>query len=277
MWFYRKTINKIEGFQQKERFILKTGQASYDEFYSEIYDELWEPENRSKYEIDVLIKTLDPQPIFSNMLDVGCGTGSFLKELKKKGFQARGIDLSIDMTQRCINDGLTISVSNVLDPMIYERRTFTHIFCMDFTLYELEDKYQFFKNSYCWLKNNGYLIIHLADKTQFNPIIPAAKSSVIDSIEQLGPTRIVKTEIEFEDFVYTSDYITDRTTIVHTESFTDKTTQHIRQNERILKMDSPQEILKMAIISGFIVKGMFSMVDGPSRDAAQQIVILEKI
>ena len=274
IWYYRKT-NKIEGFQQNERFLLKTGQDSYDGFYSEIYDELWKPEDRVKYEVDLLINTLKPEARFSRMLDVGCGTGAFMKCLMKQGFQTRGIDLSKAMSQKAIQEGHDITVGDVLDPMIFDRAAFTHIFCMDFTLYELKDKRQFFKNSYYWLQNNGYLVVHLADRKQFNALIPAAQPPILDSLEQLGPVRITKTEIDFIDFVYVSDYVTNDKNVVHKESFTDKETQHIRQNERTLVMDSYDEIIKMASDAGFSAKGVFSMVDGPSRDAAQQVIIFE--
>ena len=275
IWYYRKIHIHSEGFQQNERFVLKTGQDSYDEFYSEIYDELWKPVDRVKYEVDLLINTLKPEPRFSRLLDVGCGTGVLLKEFKQRGFQARGIDKSKDMSQRAIQDGADITVGDVLDPMAFDRAAFTHIFCMDFTLYELEDKQQFFKNCYYWLQNNGYLVVHLADRTQFNALIPAAQPLVLDSIEQLGPVRITKTEIDFIDFVYASDYVTNDKKVVHKESFTDKETQNIRQNERTLIMESQEEIIKMAAIAGFSAKGVFSMVDGPSRDAAQQVIIFE--
>jgi SAM-dependent methyltransferase len=281
IWYYKKTYKPTEGFQQNERFLLKTNQDTYDGFYSEIYDELWKPENRVNYEVDLLINTLQPDPKFSRMLDVGSGTGTFLKELNKKKFNVRGIDMSKSMSQKGIEkhnfkEGVDITIGDVMDPMVYDRADFTHIFCMDFTLYELEDKRQFFKNCYYWLENNGYLVLHLAERTQFNAIVPAAQPPVLDSIEQLGPNRIVKTEIEFEDFVYTSDYITDNKKVVHKESFTDKQTQNIRQNERTLVMDSSEDILKMALAAGFIAQGSFTLVDGPRRDAAQQIVILSR-
>lgn len=280
IWIVRHLSKRFsterEGFQQKDRFVLKTDKSSYDGFYSEIYDEIWKPEDRANYETEMIIQTIDPDPKFSYILDVGCGTGAFLKEWKRRGFQARGIDRSKAMSQRVIDGGLDVTVGDVLDPMVYDRATFSHIFCLDFTIYELEDKRQFFKNSYYWLQNKGYLVIHLVDRGQFNGIVPAARPIYLESVEQLGPERITKTEIEFDDFIYLSDYVTENKKVVHKESFMDKGTQHIRQNERTLMMDSPEEIMRMALAAGFIAKGAFSMEEGPSRDAAQQIIILER-
>jgi len=269
LWYYKR--KPTEGFQQQDRFILKTDQNIYDKFYSEIYDELWKPEDRVKYELDLIIKTIQPDKRFSRMLDVGCGTGSLLKELKKKGFQAKGIELSKAMSQR--NNISDITHGDILEPMVFDRSDFTHIFCLDFTIYELEDKTQFFKNCYYWLQNNGYLVLHVVDPKKFNAIVPAARPPVLESIEQLGPTRITKTEIDFIDFIYSSDYIEAGENIIHKESFTDKQTHNIRQNETTLYID---DIWDKARNAGFIVKGAFSLIDGPSRDAAQQIVILER-
>ena len=147
---------------------------------------------------------------------------------------------------------------------------------MDFTLYELVDPRAFFMNSYYWLQNNGYLVIHLADLSRFNALTPAALPPVLDSLEQLGPERVVKTEIDFLDFVYVSDYVTKDSSVVHVETFTDKETHNIRQNERTLASILIEDVLTMAREAGFIAKGGFSLAGGPSRDAAQQILILER-
>jgi SAM-dependent methyltransferase len=283
IWIYKIVfINNEEGFQQNERFLLKTGNDCYDDFYTEIYDSLWKPYNRVKYETTLILDTLQPDIEFSNMLDVGSGTGSFLNELKIKGYNVSGVDISKSMSEKAIENyslknKYDYVVGDILDPMMYERSIFTHIFCIDFTLYEFECKKTFFKNCYYWLQNNGYLIIHLADMNNFNPIIPAAKPFTLESIKQFGTKRITTTEIDFPEFIYESDYISkgiDK--IIHKESFTDKKTQNIRQNERTLFFETNEDIIKLAADNGFIAKGYLSLIDGPSRDSFQQIVIFER-
>jgi hypothetical protein len=61
------------------------------------------------------------------------------------------------------------------------------------------------------------------------------------------------------------------------ESFTDKQTQNIRQNERTLYMESNEYIIAIAQKSGFVAKGTLSLEGGPSRDGWQQIIIFERI
>ena len=86
MYVYKKYKKVIiyEGFQQKERFLLKTDENIYDNFYGAIYDDLMLPNERAIYELDKILSTLQPEPKFSTMLDVGSGTGEFVNALKKR-------------------------------------------------------------------------------------------------------------------------------------------------------------------------------------------------
>ena len=81
------------------------------------------------------------------------------------------------------------------------------------------------ENCYHWLQNNGYLILHLADKSKFNAIIPAARSLYNNS----GSKRLTKKEIYFYDFIYLYYFITNENKVVHKETFIDKESQHIRK------------------------------------------------
>lgn len=280
---YYKKERCQEGFQQKEKFILKENGDTYDDFYGEIYDTLMQPQERIQYEMDKILTTIQPDSKYSCMLDIGSGTGVLVNYLKSKGFTSYGVDKSKSMVE-ISKERYTIDVkcSNVEEAMTYDRSLFTHIFCMNFTIYEIEDKYRFFKNCYYWLQHNSYFILHLAEKDEFNTIIPGGKPEVLDSIEQLGEKRVTTTIIDFTDFVYKSEYIptttndSDSQNIVHKETFTDKLTQNIRQNERLLKFDSFDAIVNMVIRSGFIAKGYFTMEKGPSRDIHQRIYIFER-
>jgi len=277
IWIYRNfyRLTSSEGFQQNERFILKTDADSYDDFYSEIYDKIMDPYERAEYEIDEVLKTLQPERRFSTMLDVGSGTGAVISTLKNRGYTTYGIDSSQSMNNTAKrNKDLIIKCDNVENPMAFDRALFTHIFCMNFTIYEIKNKLIFFKNCFYWLQNNGYLILHLAEKDKFNTIIPSVKNTGFD----LSGKRILKTTIDFGSFNYTSEYIPSNDNImVFKESFKDKQTENIRQNERSLHMESFDEIISIAGKAGFLSKGVFSLENGPCRDEWQQIIILERV
>jgi SAM-dependent methyltransferase len=278
--YFKQKIGQ-EGFQQKEKFILKENAQTYDDFYGEIYDTLMLPQERVKYEMDTILKTLQPDEKKARMLDIGSGTGVLVNYLKEKGYTAYGVDKSKAMVEISKERfPIDVKCANVEEAMAYDRSLFTHIFCMNFTIYEIEDKLQLFKNCYYWLQHNSYLVLHLAEKDSFNAIIPGGKPETLDSIEQLGEKRVTTTIIDFTDFLYKSEYVpstNDNTKqLIHKETFTDKSTQNIRQNERVLKFDSFDEIINMAIRAGFIAKGYFTMEKGPSRDVHQRIYILER-
>jgi SAM-dependent methyltransferase len=278
--YFKKKIDQ-EGFQQQEKFILKENGETYDDFYGEIYDTLMLPEERVNYEMDTILKTLQPDTKHARMLDIGSGTGVLVNYLKGKGYTAYGVDKSKAMVEISKERyPIDVKCANVEEAMAYDRSLFTHIFCMNFTIYEMEDKLQLFKNCYYWLQHNSYLVLHLAEKDSFNTIIPGGKPEVLDSIEQLGEKRVTTTIIDFTDFLYKSEYVpsTNDTIkqLIHKETFTDKSTQNIRQNERVLKFDSFDEIINMAVRAGFIAKGYFTMEKGPSRDVHQRIYILER-
>ena len=285
--WYHKRKRGVEAFQQSGPFSLKTDADIYDEFYCDIYDRLMLPDVRVEYELGIIMRTLNPDKNQSRILDVGAGTGTLVNSLVSAGYNAIGVDKSLAMVQKGIlNEKSNHSKSkggiikgDIGEPMLFDKGVFTMILCLDFTLYEISDKTGFFKNCYSWLERGGYLVIHLAEKDEFNAIIPGAKPMVLDSIEQLGPERVKKTVIDFGGFVYTSDYVdgSNEYELIHKESFTDKVSKNVRQNELTLYMEPSEKIIEMVSKIGFIPKGLVSMADGPARDAAQKLVIFSKI
>jgi hypothetical protein len=60
-----------------------------------------------------------------------------------------------------------------------------------------------------------------------------------------------------------------------TETFVDKKTKHIRQNEQTLYMDTIENIEKMASSAGFIFHGKVNMKKCSNGDENQYLYILE--
>ena len=259
-YFYKK----LEGFSQNDRYILKEGTNIYDEFYTQIYDELMLPQNRAEYEVLKIVEMTEPSKSYSIFLDIGSGTGHSLNYLNKLGYQTYGIDQSKSMvgfSQAKFPD-ISVKCGNVKDPIIFDRSTFTHILCIGMTIYEFENKWIFFQNCYFWLQQNGYLIIHLVDREKFNTIIPSGKPEVLDNPQKYSKTRITDTIVDFIDFKYKSTYDFSKTgAVIHKESFTDVKTQNVRENEKKLYIDSIQDILLLATKYGFLIKGKVEVKD----------------
>ena len=95
-----------------------------------------------------------------------------------------------------------------------------------------------------------------------------------DNPQEYLDKRLEKAKINFIDFEYNQHMIFNERTndVVFKESFCDSVTKNIRQNERSMKMDNIDEIIKVCKRCGFIVKGQYGFLN----DKWQFIYILEK-
>lgn len=271
----------IEGFTQEAPFLLKSDLEVYDDFYAEVYDGITDRPKTCQKELFQIVKMTEPDTNNSVFLDIGCGTGCIVNELTDFGYTAYGVDKSkamLDFAQaKYPNIGLING--NVLDTMTFDKHLFTHIICTNFTIYEIPDKKLFFSNCYNWLKPNGYLIIHLIDRDKFSA--RKFKDTLMDltglyrSMQPVKNERTLNTSAEFIDFLYEATYeIKPQTDIVvFKETFTDKQTKHVRQNENTMVVESIEQILSIANKAGFIIHGKTNKLNG---DENQYLYILER-
>jgi 2-polyprenyl-3-methyl-5-hydroxy-6-metoxy-1,4-benzoquinol methylase len=273
--FYCSQFGK-EGFEQKDKFILKRDENIYDNFYAEIYDKLHKPENQ----VDYILNFIDSNTQCSNesvFLDVGSGTGDLVQKLKSKGYNAYGIDKSkamVDKSQEKYPENHCQCV-NASDPLAFEKSTFSHVLCVNKTIYEMENKSTFFNNCYFWMKPGGYLMVNLVEPSKFDATIPAGKT-YISNPQSYSKTRITDTYIDFIDFNYRAKYdFKNDSTVIVKETFTDAATNNIRQNELTMHMEPIENILKIAKTNGFIVHGKSSM-KSMNGDENQFLYILER-
>ena len=276
---------KYEGFQQKEPFTIQRGTNVYDGFYSEIYDRLYNTKTRSEKEAIEIIKSTQPDKEHSMFLDVGCGTGCLVDVLKTQGYNAIGVDKSSAMIETgkerhssCKN---SIQTGDATDPMLFERGIFSHVLCMERTVYEMQDKVTFLRNCKHWLQTGGYLIIHLVEPDKFNAIVPLGRPSGLFSEKTEAKTadgkRITDTAIDFIDFKYKSAYdfsqLEKKGVVTQTEKFIDSGTNKVRQNENTFYMSSPRSILEDARYCGFVPTGEFVSRE----DRHQKVIILKAL
>jgi SAM-dependent methyltransferase len=227
------------------------------------------PIEKSEYFVSKIIEMTNPNKAYSAFLDIGSGTGALVDTLKQSGYKAYGIDKSKAMVEqsKILYPDIPIKCEDVQNPITYDRGSFTHILCTGKTIYELTDKPQFFKNAYFWLQGNGYLILELVDRS--------ALETGSDTIQKSNSEINVKdTLVDFLDFSYRSSFRfkDDGKTVIHKEIFTDTITKNIRENEKVLEIEEPNEIIKLATNTGFIIKGKTSM-DTPG----EYLYILERV
>uniref|UniRef100_A0A6C0JHK1 Methyltransferase type 11 domain-containing protein n=1 Tax=viral metagenome TaxID=1070528 RepID=A0A6C0JHK1_9ZZZZ len=284
-----------EGFTQLEPFVLKRGQDAFDEFYTEIYDELYDVPLRSQNELVQVLKNTEPSTRESVFLDVGSGTGYVVNQLVEAGYEAYGIDKSkamVDFSEQKYPDA-EYKCGDVIDSMAFDSGKFTHILCTNFTFYLMKDQRTFLQNCYFWLKPNAYLILHLVDYDKFNIYCPNAKAPLANFPTLNKPNRLIDTMAQFYDYRYNASYrfptgqSLGPKEVLYEETFTDNETKHVRQNEYTLYMDTIDSVLEIATKIGFMVKGKMNMakvqksknrnqIANPYADENQYLYILER-
>lgn len=268
-----------EGFNQERGFVLKREQEIYDDLYVDMYDNLKDTKHRSETELIQILKMTEPSTKHSNFLDIGSGTGYIVNQLNSAGFRAYGLDKSKSMIKYCElkYPNIEIKEGDVFDPMNFERSTFTHILCTNFTIYEFKDKLSFFRNCKAWLMPHGYLILHLVKPDKFNITNPNREpdSSIKNKFRE--QKRNLETTATFDDYSYKAYYDNSNPiAMTFTETFIDKKTKHIRQNEQTLYMDTIENIEKLALSAGFIFHGKVNMKKCANGDENQYLYILER-
>lgn len=275
---YKVATPKLEGFAQIEKFVLKRDNSTYDDFYAKIYDSIHLPDARIDKE---LVRILDATSATEDsvFLDVGCGTGCATNALIKSDHTVFGVDKSaamVNVAKSKYGDSLPVREGDVCEPMLFEPRTFSHILCLYFTIYEIQDKPVFFTNCRYWLKNGGQLVLHLVDKKRFNTVVPVGHPALVDNPQKYVNERITKTNVDFGDFKYQAKYDIPEKCIKAEmcETFTDVATQNRRQNDRTLYMEETDDIIKMAQRCGFSLHGRIDM-SAIINDEHQFLYILE--
>ncbi len=258
-----KSTSNREGFIQTDSFIQKTGEDVYDDFYADIYDYLVYNDVKNEYEVGQIINSTSPSSE-SIILDIGSGTGHHVGELNKQNLQVVGVDISEAMVKKAKENypKAQFQQGNVLERSLFIPDSFTHIMCMYFTIYYMQDKNMFFKNCYYWLKPGGYLIVHLVNKELFDPILPPGNPLLMVSPQRYAKKRITTTKVKFDDFSYDSDFQLPENSNVATfiEKFKNDKTNQVRKNEHKLYMDSQESILSMAQEAGFLLEAQADLL-----------------
>lgn len=265
--FYTETAMSVEGFGvDTQKYSVKTNLDLYDKFYSSIYDELVYSDIKNEFEIGKIIETTKPTSE-SLILDIGCGTGHHVNDLKSSGFKKTiGIDRSVDMIKKATakypNCKFYVADIMHITGFPFVPSTYTHLLCLYFTYYYMENKPQFLKNCFTILKPGGCMIIHLVDRNQFDPILPSGNPFNIISPQSYSPTRITETALTFNGFDYTAKFNLDKSsnTALFKETFKDMKTNKMRIHNHMLYMEPISNTLVMIKQSGFIIKEQIDMI-----------------
>ena len=250
-----------ENFLEKKDLVIKRNKNIYDDFYVDIYDDLYYDKVKNEYEIGTIINSEAPTEV-SVILDVGSGTGHHVNILASNDINVIGIDESPAMIAKARSNypALEFRQENVLNRTAFEKSTFTHITCFNFTIYHFDNKRMFFENCYNWLKPGGFLVVNLVNKKTFDPIL-----NLGNPYEVLGKKNIEKygneTRVKLLRYDYKSNfeiYPNDDTAVFH-ERIKNVKNGARRKQELMLYMPTQKKILNEAKSVGFIVEGQYDM------------------
>ena len=258
---YRKSkkpnfYNNLEFFEGTQGDRLKECEMPveiYDRFYADIYDELFLSKARQQFEaLQIREKSIKTYPDEIKVLDIGCGLGHTVDLMSQYGYSAVGLDISPKMIEKAkINYPLNkYKVGDMTLPDSFEPKTFSHITCLFYSVYYVDDIHHFFENVNRWLKPEGYFIVHLVDKRKFDPVLEKS-SSLIPLYNPQRYSRKTRTTLKFTDFEYTADWNLETMPVEFTEIFRFKDHDKVRQNRHNLFMYPMKKYVDTAKDTGF--------------------------
>ncbi len=243
----------------------------YDSFYASVYDQLCKPYTRNQSEAALLLyewtKRGEEKETF-RVLDIGSGTGITVCSLAKMGVaRSVGLDSSSAMidwakTKNMPNTTLDTEqkqaiewrLGDATDPAVCSGGEFDHICMLYFTVYYLQNKEAVFRNAYLWTKPGGKFVIQVVNKHKFDPMLESASPWVFFSLQKYADERITRSEVDFNKFKYTGDFLLEDPSAEFRETFrfTDDT---VRYQKHTLKMEDMSAIVGMAKLAGWEYTG----------------------
>ena len=246
-----------EGFEQTGEFVVKKGAVEiYDEFYVSIYDDLVYHTGKNNCEMNIIKKmtTLDEN---SRVLDIGSGTGHHVSLFNETTKNVEGMDISPAMVSKAKENypECNYREEDANNTMAVQGQSMTHITCLYFTIYYIDNKKAVLKNCYDWLMPGGYFIVHLVDRDKFDPILPAGDPFKLVSPQKYAKERITSTVVKFDGYDYKSNFemVPNEPIAIMNEEFKNRNDGSIRKNEHKIHMPLQKDIISMAKDIGFVM------------------------
>lgn len=227
-----------------------TFDVNYEPFnakYMNLYDTITFSNKKFDYETMIIMKYLKKSRIFSsiNLLDIGCGSGMHVAYFKNQGYDVVGLDKSTDAIDYCKRihhrHKEIFRLGDAMRVTEFKENIFSHILCLNNTIYYINNISQFFKNCFQWLKNDGIMFLHL-----------------VDDIEQ----RYYDTNgwIKIKNGIkYKSTYDVQGKRTVFNEKIKDNENNVLMNQHMLYNVGETQIILNIATKKGFIILKKYSL------------------
>lgn len=266
-----KNMNNSENFDNKQSTFQDFNNSNlFDNFYTNIYDKLHNDDNKNNIIINIIKNNCNIKKT-SIILDVGCGTGEIVSKLSE--FNIIGLDKSSSMIKLCRekypeNNFILADILN--NSKLNYNYEYSHVLCLNFTIYYINNRKLFFRNVYDILLPNGIFILHLVNKDQYNRTINKCKLNDFNPSKYLQ-NKPIKSNISFDNFDYNCIYKIEDDKGIMDETFTFKNNS-IRKNTHTLMLDNNRIILNEAKNVGFIIDGQIKI----NKNDGEYLFILKK-
>ena len=260
-----KYNNLDNNLYRKNFFEKKYNNDIYDDLYADYYDYTRLNEKKNDEEILKIKKYIDT---FKNpkILDVGCGTGYHVNKLNND-YDITGIDKSKSMIKMAKSKypDCKFYTRDFLNNNLYDLNTFTHILCLNRTIYNIDNKEEFFENCSRLLSLNGYLIINLIDINNINSFINIDNNNSKNlfngkSFGYYPKIYIIKLgeDIEFMS-KFSNENLESNNEIIYDEKLKNFKTNSVRKNEIRLKINSIENNIKLAKKHNLTIKKVIEL------------------
>ncbi len=257
----------------------------YDEFYAKIYDKLFSTPERISFEKqNIESYALEGFPVSeTKLLDMCCGTSPHSEWLCKTEIDIVGIDSSEAMLKKAREHCPRARYyrGDVTRAEAFPPKTFSHAMLLYFSIYQFRNPKMVFDNLYAWMKPGGVIVVHLVNPLKFDPILDAASPFSMFSLQKYSKSRIIDSEIAFDQFTYNSRFLKDKQSddAIFEETITYKDEQsndgyRYREHRHQLYMPSLDAMMDIIQSSGFSRHEMVDMM--PAGYEYQYLVFFTK-
>lgn len=271
-----------EGFQsgattelEKSRTTWFENDELFDEFYSNVYDNLTQLAGRYPQEVALIVnqwkKTAQPDTM--DVLDCGCGSGIASVLFAKMGAnsvigldnseamlrRAKTVTLSSAGLQREQKEALTFLHGDMNQQFTFSGGQFSHAALLFFTIYYSNDPVGIFKNLFHWIRPGGQIAIEVVNKYKFDPLLEAASPFLGTTVQKYVKKRITKSKVEFDKFSYEAEFNLQDPTAEFREvfRFKDKT---VRRQRHTLHMRDINDFVHIAQTAGWKYNGFIDLM-----------------
>ena len=220
----------------------------YDDFYVEQYDDLFYDENKLDFEVFHILKLFKNKKYFTKLVDLGCGTGHFVGLINSLKYDTLGVDLSPHMINKAKDyyDNVNFKNEDILDTTILPGSSISILTSLNYTIYYMKNKQLFLQNCYHWLLPEGYLVIHLVNRNNFNILYD--DNHDLDLYNNKQNNNKV---IHFDKYKYKTEFKLVNDEGFFKEKFIDKKSNNVRENIHKFYIPSIDEILQIISRVGF--------------------------